>query len=160
MKTVHGDLIQMAYDWEFDVIGHGCNCFCVQKAGIAKQMVKHFGTDYEGDIFSPECDFLRGNIHKLGTIYSNTIDMPYEDGNFSLTVVNMYTQYGYGTDKVHLDYEALTLCLRKMNHVFKGKRVGLPLVGGGLAGGDEKRIKKIMEDTMTDVDFTLVLYKK
>lgn len=86
--------------------------------------------------------------------------LPFKDGEFYLTVVNMYTQYGYGTDKVHLDYEALTLCLRKMNHIFKGKRVGLPLVGGGLAGGDTDVIKNIMEDTMADVDFTLVLYKK
>lgn len=69
MKTVHGDLIQMTYDWEFDVIGHGCNCFCVQKAGIAKQMVKHFGTDYKNGFFTPEDEMYRGDINKLGTIY-------------------------------------------------------------------------------------------
>lgn len=69
MKVVQGDLIKMAYDFEFDVIGHGCNCFCVQKAGIAKQMVKHFGTDYKNGFFTPEDEMYRGDINKLGTIY-------------------------------------------------------------------------------------------
>ena len=58
-----------------------------------------------------------------------------------LVVVNSYTQYNYGknhTDGVSkpLDYEALTMCMRKINHTFKGKRIGLPQIGAGLAGGD------------------------
>jgi hypothetical protein len=32
-----------------------------------------------------------------------------------------------------LDYEALALCLRKINHTFKGKHVGLPQIGCGIA---------------------------
>ena len=42
MKIITGDLISLALAGEFDVIVHGCNCFCVMGAGIAKQMFKTF----------------------------------------------------------------------------------------------------------------------
>lgn len=35
MKTIKGDLIQLALANEFDVIIHGCNCFCTMGKGIA-----------------------------------------------------------------------------------------------------------------------------
>jgi O-acetyl-ADP-ribose deacetylase (regulator of RNase III) len=28
MKVIKGDLIQLAKDGKFDLIVHGCNCFC------------------------------------------------------------------------------------------------------------------------------------
>ena len=73
---------------------------------------------------------------------------------------NAYTQYSFATqnNRTPLDYEALTLCLRKMNHVFRYKRIGLPLIGGGLAGGDPEIIKDIMQKELCDCDVTLVLF--
>jgi O-acetyl-ADP-ribose deacetylase (regulator of RNase III) len=38
IKYVDGDLIKLALKGEFDVIVHGCNCFCQMGAGIAPQM--------------------------------------------------------------------------------------------------------------------------
>jgi hypothetical protein len=43
---------------------------------------------------------------------------------------------------VALDYEALTLCMRKINYTFTGKHIGLPMIGCGLAGGDWNIVKK------------------
>lgn len=42
---VNGDLIKLAKRGEFDVIGHGCNCFCTMGAGIAPQMAEAFDCD-------------------------------------------------------------------------------------------------------------------
>jgi len=33
MKTIQGNLIHLAQDGEFDLIVHGCNCFCTMGAG-------------------------------------------------------------------------------------------------------------------------------
>jgi O-acetyl-ADP-ribose deacetylase (regulator of RNase III) len=81
-----------------------------------------------------------------------------------VTVVNAYTQYGFGRNHVGgkmapIDYEALTMCMRKMNHVFKGKHIGLPQIGAGLAGGDWNRIKNIIQTELTDCKVTVVIYQ-
>jgi O-acetyl-ADP-ribose deacetylase (regulator of RNase III) len=124
----------------------------------------------------------KGNINKLGTIdyqhqylwfnhpmaknglavpmTSKSLDQP---GVKDIIVVNSYTQYSYGknhTDGVSkpLDYEALTLCMRKINHKFKGKHIGLPQIGCGLAGGDWQVVKKIIQKELKDCKVTVVIY--
>lgn len=74
-----------------------------------------------------------------------------------LLVVNAYTQYQPGPN---LDYDALTLCLRKINHAFKGKHIGLPQIGAGIAGGDWNRIKTIIQQELKDCNVTVVIYNK
>lgn len=163
-KEVEGCLIEKSLNGEFDVIAHGCNCFNLQGAGIAAQMSKIFETN----TFLMEKDG-KGSINKLGTIdyeiflidhYGNselancTLE-EYEEGD--LIVVNAYTQYRPGAN---LDYEALTLCLRKMNHIFKGKYIGLPKIGAGIAGGDWNFIKTIIQTTLVDCSVTIVNFKK
>lgn len=41
-KEIKGDLIKLALEGEFDVIAHGCNCFCTMGAGIAVAMKNTF----------------------------------------------------------------------------------------------------------------------
>jgi O-acetyl-ADP-ribose deacetylase (regulator of RNase III) len=151
-----GDLIQLAQEGEFDVIAHGCNCFCTMGAGIAPQMAQAFGCNK----FPKELEHP-GNIDKLGTIdYKRDMKIAY--GTY---IVNAYTQYHYGRNHIDgvetpIDYEALTLCMRKMNHRFKGRTIGLPQIGAGLAGGDWERIKSIIQNEFTDCDVTIVIYNK
>lgn len=59
-----------------------------------------------------------------------------------------------------LDYEALTLCMRKINHTFVGKKIGLPKIGSNLAGGDWNIIKEIIKKELKDCDVTVVIYNK
>lgn len=164
---VEGDLIKLALQGNFDVIAHGCNCFCVMGAGIAPQMAKAFGMDQ----LSLESVQYRGEINKLGQI--ETKAMVHGDSVF--TVVNAYTQFGIARDLSNetppLDYEALTLCLRKMNYMFKGKHIGLPQIGCGLAGGmwedrpgdwnygSNRTVKSIIQRELQDCKVTVVIYK-
>ena len=172
-QEVEGDLIKLALKGNFDVIVHGCNCFCTMKAGIAPLMAKTFGCDKfnleltEKIKWDPETEKEykiptnnKGNINKLGNIDFSQLYLWFkhpaikEEGVAypmhhkskdqpdvkDLIVVNAYTQYQYGRNHLDgienpLDYEALTLCLRKINFIFKGKHIGLPLIGCGLAGG-------------------------
>lgn len=161
-KEVFGDLIELAKRGQFDVIGHGCNCFCTMGAGIAPQMADTFGCNK----FPMEDKSTTGDINKLGQIDWKVLTIAVGNGDFDvmehdLAVVNIYSQYKYGRNHTDgdirpLDYEALTLALRKMNHLFKGKRIGLPLIGGGLAGGDTIRIVKIIQTELKNCNVTLV----
>lgn len=160
---VEGDLIQLAKDANFDVIAHGCNCFCKQKSGIAFQMAKWFGTD-EPMKFNRERKEYRGDINKLGNIESYSYFMK-PNYKARLDVVNCYSQYRYGTNhpdgqRNPIDYQALQLCLRKINYTFKGKKIGLPKIGCGLAGGDWSVVKELIMAELTDCDVTVVIYNK
>ncbi len=110
MKEIEGDLIQLAKEGKFDIIAHGCNCFCTMGSGIAKQIKEHFPEAYEQD-----CKTIAGDIDKLGDYSAAWV---YNDLKKVFGILNCYTQYEYGTNKINLDYEALTLVLRKINHQF------------------------------------------
>jgi len=151
MKIIKGNLITLAQSGAFDVISHGCNCFCQMGAGIAPQMAKAFGADQ----FPMESDSYKGSFNKLGNI-----DFQY-NRKYNVAVVNAYTQYGFGRNhangtSVPLDYLALEMCMKKINFEFKGTKVGLPWIGCGLAGGDKERVREILARTLTDVELTIV----
>ena len=159
-KEVYGNLITLANSGEFDVIAHGCNIWCVMGSGIAPKMAKAFGADR----FKMESREYRGDINKLGTIdyeHKTLLIKGEEDFyDFNLAVVNCYTQFNvakYPGERV-IDYCALSLCLKKINHYFGGTRVGLPLIGGGLAGGDPDEIREIIKRELYSCDTTLVLF--
>lgn len=172
-EEIEGDLISLAQGGKFEVIVHGCNCFCSMGAGIAPQMAKAFGAD----MFPLEAEKFSGSIHKLGMIDSKKllvsqfgytaedyVGVDTDELKLPLTVVNAYTQYGFGANHeggtvAPLDYEALAMCMRKINHEFKGKTIGLPLIGCGLAGGNWERVKLIIQIELKDMNIVVVHYK-
>jgi O-acetyl-ADP-ribose deacetylase (regulator of RNase III) len=149
MKTIHGDLIELALEGRFDVIVHGCNCFCSMGGGIARTIRAVFPAAYEAD-----CKTTSGDRGKLGTC--TVADCPTESG--TVTVVNAYTQYDYAGPGVLVDYDALTHCLEWVAKTFPDQRLGLPKIGAGLAGGDWARIEKIIETTLARTEYTVVLF--
>lgn len=161
------NLITSALNGDFDVITHGCNCQSAMKSGIAPLMAKHFYCD------KYKMELLGVDINKLGNIDYETIvlgknttwrlnDYKNNQNEKEIIVVNSYTQFDtkdYKT-KVNLDYEALTICLRKINNKFKGLKIGLPgLIGCGLAGGDEKIVKEIIKKELSDCYVTICYLK-
>ncbi len=169
LKYVDGNLITLALEGKFDVIAHGCNCFCRMGAGIAPQMAKAFGCDK----FDLEAKHLSGDMNKLGQIdyrevfiYENNLVFHYpeysrDDSYNSLFVINAYTQYrhlnrGDSSNKAPIDYEALTLCMRKIKDKFSGVRIGLPKIGAGLAGGNWELISGIIDKELQGEDVTIV----
>lgn len=159
-KEIDGDLIEEAFKGSFDVIVQGNNCFCVQGAGLAPQMVKAFNTD----LFKMEGEQYKGDINKLGNIDYQTRWLI--DPKKSLVVVNAYTQYNYGAnhadgDKRPVDYEAIALVMRKINRTFAGKTIGIPhVIGAGLAGGNPGIIIDIIKRELKDMDVIMVKLNK
>lgn len=181
-QEIEGNLIDLALKESFDVIVHGCNCFCLMRNGLAPQMAKAFGCDkfslelseYENEFGDMIPTNNVGDVNKLGQIQYKILGIKNEKVYWAfstdsdihkLAVVNAYTQFKYGTnhpdgDEKPFDYDAFTLCMRKINVRFKNKHIGLPRIGTGLAGGDWETIKQIITKELTDCDVTIVTLPK
>lgn len=132
---VTGDLIQLVKDEKFDVIVHGCNCFCTMGSGVAAAIRKAFPAAYTVDSFTPY-----GEETKLGTI--SVADTG------KVIVVNAYTQYSFGGAVRNFDYGAFQVCLQEIARRFGHLRIGMPKIGAGLGGGDWNKIKNIIHNVM------------
>lgn len=138
LKYKTGDLVKLASDGEFDVIAHGCNCFNTMGAGIAKRLAAKFP-----EIIDADNKTLHGDPSKLGNWSIAHVN------NDKLGILNLYTQYRYGTDQIHFNYAALKLIFDKLvlcydDELCEGLRIGLPLIGCGLAGGNPAHVVPLM----------------
>lgn len=150
MKIVEGDLIALAKKGEFDVIVHGCNCFCTMGAGIAKTIKKEFPAAYTADLNTQE-----GCKEKLGSLSYAQVEL--DEGK--LIVVNAYTQYDWRGKAPTVDYNAVRSAFAAVKKHFSGKSIGFPKIGAGLAGGDWAKIAAIIEEELEGEDYTFVQYK-
>jgi len=150
MKTIKGDLIQLALSGKFDLIVHGCNCFHTMGAGIAKVVANAFPEATEAD---RQTDF--GDAAKLGTISTAKI----ERGNYEFVVANAYTQHDWRGRGRKVDYDAISQCFKEIASKYPSSRIGYPLIGAGLAGGDWSIIKTKIENELTGLDHTLVVFE-
>ena len=139
MKEIFGDLFENTE--QLDVIVHGCNCFSTMGAGVAK-IVKEkyplaFMVDRNSQLTPKE---------KLGKITYTISTKP--------TIINAYTQYQW-KGKYNVDYDAIRSCMKIIKKQFSGKKIGMPKIGAGLAGGDWNIIKNIIDVELIDEDITI-----
>lgn len=147
IKHVVGDLVRDAEQYE--VIMHGCNCFCVMGAGIAPQIKTKFPEAYAAD-----CATTAGDVNKMGTITHSVNTKP--------IVVNMYTQFdtkGRRNGQMDFDYDAFRKALKEVKAKFSGKMMAMPKIGSGLAGGDWNIIERILDDEMRGEYVTVVTWE-
>lgn len=159
-QEIRGSLVELAQEGQFDIITHGCNCFCKMGSGIAVLMNETFGCN-DPNVFVMEDPAQKGNINKLGSIEPKIV--PRRNGSI-LVVVNSYTQYYYGPKfgsmwryGIPLDYDAITLCMRKINYRYAGKEIGLPKIGCDKGGGDWFKVSQILKNELKDMIVTVVL---
>jgi len=151
MQTIRGDLIKLALNGDFDVIVHGCNCFCAMGKGIALSIKKVFPEAYQADLKTS-----KGDKEKLGHYSSATV----QRNGHQITVINAYTQYNYGGSGIKADYGAIKDVFSKIKTNFAGQRIGYPLIGAGLAGGDWTKISSIICEELKNENHTLVEFEK
>lgn len=149
MLKEKGDLVQLAQQGRFDVIMHGCNCFHTMGAGIAKTIAHTFPEALEADKKTPW-----GEQSKLGTV--STAKIQRDDSEF--VVVNAYTQFQYKGRGRKVDYDAVESCFNAVARDFPSARIGYPLIGAGLAGGNWSVIEPIIEKALDGLEHTLVLF--
>ena len=149
MKTVDGDLIKLALEGNFDVIIHGCNCFCTMGAGIAKGIKTEFP-----EAFKADANTEKGSKEKLGTYSSATVSR----NGHEITIINAYTQHHWRGRGIKADYDAIQKVFASVKQSHSGKRIGYPLIGAGLAGGDWSVISNIISSQLAGENHTLVKF--
>lgn len=179
MKIIKGDLIKAMLNAEYQVGIQGCNCMSIQRSGLAAQMSEVFSTGsptyFEMESKLNTNQWFHNPVNKLGCIDYARFYVNGERAIFinyltegrrqepDVTIVNCYTQIAPGQPGkygIPLDYDALALCLRKVNSIFAGKTVALPLIGGGLARGDRGRIVSIVDSELVSCTPTILIPEK
>lgn len=150
MKTIKGDLVKMALRGEFELIAHGCNCMCAMGKGIALTIKKAFPKAYVVD-----CETEAKDKTKMGTC--SVAECELDKG--SVIIVNAYTQFHWKGPEGNVCYEAIESCVKLIKENYSDKKIGLPLIGAGLGGGDWGRISKIIERELSGCDFTVVEFE-
>lgn len=152
MKTVNGDLIKLAASGEFDAIIHQANCFKTMGSGIAGLIASAFPMAQRADLRD-----VRNPEQRLGG-YSWAVDENW-DRTRSVIIGNLYGQFHPGPCT---DYSALhSACssFAKSPVMMCVDKIGLPMIGCGIGGGDWDIVSEIIEETFKDFDLTLVLYE-
>lgn len=90
---------QDIFETETQAIIHQCNCFGTMGGGFAKILREKYTEAYEADLKTQ-----KGCKEKLGTFSC----IKAKDGIY---IYNMYSQYRYGVEKRHTDYEAFFTAL-------------------------------------------------
>ncbi|WP_422047828.1 macro domain-containing protein [Shimia sp.] len=148
MQVIEGDLIALTKSGQFDVMVHGCNCFCTMGAGIAKAIAAEFPEALNADRKTDE-----GSREKLGS-YS-VANVAFQDHSFH--IVNAYTQFNFRGPQPRVSYEAVADVFARIASEFAGHRIGYPLIGAGLAGGDWSIIAPSIDKALSGLDHTLVV---
>lgn len=151
MKIEKGDLIKKASAGEFDVIIHGCNCFCTMGAGIAKTIKQVFPAAYQADLAT-----VAGDKTKLGRYSAATVAA----GGKPLLIVNAYTQYHWRGAGVLVDCDAIRQVFRQVKQACAGQRIGYPSIGAGLARGDWAIISTIIDEELAGENHIFVEWSK
>lgn len=161
MKYIMGDLIKLADDGHFDILIHGCNAFTTMSGGIAATISRRAPHVYHAD-----CQTKKGDRSKMGTYTEAVVCDTFSVGGY--TVINAYTQYTFWDTSDMLDYNALERVFKAIKDDYDSgddiPRIGIPLIGAGLACGDwdeiEAIIKRIGLRNLTIVVFNDVELKK
>lgn len=144
----HGNLMHFTED----AFGHGCNCQKRMASGVAAAVRQNYFEMVQLDLDSPLTPQERLGTHQL---------VPLSNGKVGF---NIYSQFMYGRDRVHVDYDALEHGVRgACNELIKhGKRtLALPKIGCGLAGGNWETVYNILDriSVETGVDITIYEYE-
>ncbi len=146
LKIEVGDVFNEILSRDDDIVFvHGCNAKGVMGSGVAAIVKALFPAAYKAYKLGQK----ESGLH-LGDTFCATIN--------NVTVVNAITQESYGRDgKQYVSYDAVIRAMEDVVRISKDKPIHLPLIGGGLGGGDERRLTAIFQAVFHNSDATLWL---
>ena len=168
IKIISGNLLDFPTHCETDPdkyvginnIAHSCNCQNVMGAGIAKQIKDRYPKAFEADTERWGNEYNEGGNWRcqIGDYSKAVIETQWTQLPHA-TIYNLYTQSGYSTERRQVNYEYFWQAMKAMQEdlLFNqhelgiGQVVGVPYgISCGLAGGNWKIIKAIIEDIFLD----------
>ncbi len=117
-------------------------------SGIAKQIRERFPEAYAVDLETVKGASKLGSISMAGFVRNSHV----------VIVINAYTQGFYGSERRHVDYDAVRSAMRLVKRLYGGGKIAYPRIGAGLGGGDWDVISKIIDEELEGEDHTLVEY--
>lgn len=143
-------------DTDCEVIAHGVNCQNKMGSGVAKALYQKW----------PQ---VKESYHSLS---EQRTDLKPEDKLGIMqpaycrdkTILNCFTQLNYGYDgQLYVNYDAVRKCMKQALEFCMDRNIyeiALPKIGCGLAGGDWKIVRAILEETfpIDDPDFQVKVY--
>ena len=149
MNTKTAILSTLTLQGRFEVIVHGCNCFCTMGGGIARVIQEEFPEAYAADLVT-----IKGDRNKLGDFSVATVNRKAGKSPSSTA-----TPSSTSTAKMSWSITMPSAdSLPRSKKQFSGKRIGYPKIGAGLGGGDWDRISAIIDEELAGEDHSLVLY--
>lgn len=146
INTLHGNVL----DTDNCLIVHCVNCKGVMGGGIAAEIRKRFP-----DVYETYRDSYKNGYLELGSV--TYVYYPPTKTSGPKIIGNAAGQDGYGTDRVHVDYNAVRTCFYYINDAMRTFQerhgittINFPLFGCGLAGGDWKIVSEIIEEEVSD----------
>jgi O-acetyl-ADP-ribose deacetylase (regulator of RNase III) len=145
-------ILKAAQRREIDYLLHGCNCMKTFGAGFAKKLKEKYPDANRADQNNPLPAYA-----KIGSYSSCVI------GDFcepDLTIVNLYTQYDYGTGYRRAEYGAIKRSLEMFvrDFVVVNKTIGLVKIGSGLGGANFNIVQSIIEDIIDTCGGRWIVY--
>lgn len=144
VSYIIGDIFYAVDSNDIDIIAHQANCMSIMGSGIAKTIRERYPMAYRVD-----ANDERPPEQRLGSYsFCKT-----EEG---VIIFNLYGQYYPGPDT---RYDALqgavsqmASLLKKVNPAF---RIGLPLIGCGVGGGDWGVVSNILLEELDGLEWTV-----
>lgn len=173
LKYKVGDLIEAAKTGEVDVIAQQNNCYCTRKSGIAPLIDKAFPKFAKVEDSTKK--FTKEKLGRISyAIYSTSPVVTFdcngtrtEVDEIDLIIFGLYGQLGWWGRKKgqrDTDYKALSSAFSYMEKrlgFYRDKdtcKIGLPLLGCGLAGGDWKVVSQIVEEELCSKGWDVTVY--
>lgn len=154
LKIINGDAVALFQQEPLTALGHGCNCFCKMRRGIAKTISERFPIVRQAD---DSTGTNRDKIGRYSLVCINNDERQY--------IYNLYTQYTYWDESDMLEYGGVLLSLTRALRDAKEKGVKkffIPRIGSGLARGDKDTLLYlfgIAAKEVPEVDLYVVDYE-
>lgn len=156
IDVIQGNLIDLASEGRYTAIGHGCNCFHTMGAGIAKSL--NHATDRK--LLKADKRTVLSDINKLGTFTRITHAFHGKE----VRVYNLYTQYDFNrassnVPRVHWNsvYDSLLAMIDDIPETNHEIKIGIPVIGCGLAGGHIETFYESIQPLIKVVDRNITL---
>lgn len=156
IKVMQGDLLALFKQGAFEAIAHGCNCRNLMGAGIAAQISEQFPEAYQADAETHK-RFRPANFgpHDIVSGLGGQLSVGHTQYG---QVYNLYTQMELGRNG---DYQLLQMAAENLNKFCKQRsitRIGIPLIGAGIAGLDIIASMTVINACTPDVDVVVVVW--
>jgi len=132
------------------VIAHGANSMGIMGSGVAKAIRSKYPEAYK--IYKKHYDKYGWKTGEIQVVKIHN----------TRYVINLITQAGFGYNgHQYVSYDAIKECFKKLFVWLEENNfnnIAIPMIGGGLGGGDFKIISRIIED-LTPSNIQVVCYK-